>query len=176
MLLSYGVGEDSWESLALSEIQPVNPKGNQSWIFIGRTDNEAETPIFWPPDVKSWLIWKDPDAGEDWGKEEKGMTEDEMASLTRWTCVWVKSESWWWTGRPGVLWFMESQRIGHNWATELNWTLSFTQNPAMCLVQSGHSKKKKKICWMNEYDTFSLVSSSLHLCKKIFGKGDERES
>ena len=51
---------------------------NQSWIFIGRTDVEAETPIFWPPDVKNWLIWKDPDAGKDWGREEKGMTEDEM--------------------------------------------------------------------------------------------------
>ena len=61
------------------EIQPVYPKGNQSWIFIGRTYVEAETPIFWPPDSKSWLIWKDPDAGKDWRWEEKGATEDEMA-------------------------------------------------------------------------------------------------
>ena len=60
------------------EIQAVNPKGNQSWIFIGRTDAEAETPILLPPDVKNWLIWKDPAAGKDWGREEKGMTEDEM--------------------------------------------------------------------------------------------------
>ena len=60
------------------EIQPVHPKGNQSWIFIGRTDVEAETPIFWPPDVKSWLIGKDPDDGKDWGQKEKGMTEDQM--------------------------------------------------------------------------------------------------
>ena len=60
------------------EIQPVYPKGNQSWIFIGRSDAEAETPILWPSDVKSWLIWKDPDAGKDWRQEEKGMTEDEM--------------------------------------------------------------------------------------------------
>ena len=59
-------------------IQLVNPQGNQSWIFIGRTDAEAETPILWPPDVKSWLIWKGPDAGEDWRQEEKGTTEDEM--------------------------------------------------------------------------------------------------
>ena len=59
------------------EIQPVNPKGNQSWIFIGRTEAEAETPILWSPDAKSWLIWKDTDAGKDWGQEEKGMTEDE---------------------------------------------------------------------------------------------------
>ena len=60
------------------EIQLVNPKGNQSWIFIGRTDVEAETPILWLPNVKNWLIWKDPNAGKDWTQEEKGMTEDEM--------------------------------------------------------------------------------------------------
>ena len=61
------------------EIQPVHPKGGQSWIFIGRTDVEAETPILWPPDAKSWLIWKEPDAEKDWGQAEKGMTEGEMA-------------------------------------------------------------------------------------------------
>ena len=61
------------------EIQPVHPKGDQSWVFIGRTDVEAETPILWPPEVKSWLIWKDPDAGKDWGQEEKGPTEDAVA-------------------------------------------------------------------------------------------------
>ena len=60
------------------EIQLVRPKGNQSWMFIGRTDVEAETPILWPPIVKSWLIWEDPDAGNDWGQEEKATTEDEM--------------------------------------------------------------------------------------------------
>ena len=60
------------------EIKPVSPKGNQSWIFIGKTDAEAETPILWPPDAKKWLIGKDPDAGKDWGQEEKGTTEDEM--------------------------------------------------------------------------------------------------
>ena len=64
--------------LDLKEIQPVHPKGDQSWVFIGRTDVEAETPILWPPDVKNWLIWKDPDAGKDWRQEEKGTTEDEM--------------------------------------------------------------------------------------------------
>ena len=61
-----------------NEIQPVNPKGNQSWMFIGKTDAEAETPILWPPDGKNWLIWKDPDAGKNWRQEEKGTTEDEM--------------------------------------------------------------------------------------------------
>ena len=64
--------------LDCKEIQPVNPRGNQSWIFIGRTDAEAETPILWPPDVKNWLIEKDPDAGKDWRQEEKGTAEDEM--------------------------------------------------------------------------------------------------
>ena len=60
------------------EIQPVHPKGDQSWVFIGRTDAEAEAPVLWLPDAKSWLIWKDPGAGKDWGQEEKRMTEDEM--------------------------------------------------------------------------------------------------
>ena len=64
--------------LDCKEIQPVNPKGNQSWIFIGKTDAEAKTPILWPPDAKNWLISKDPDAGRDWGQEEKGTAEDEM--------------------------------------------------------------------------------------------------
>ena len=71
--------EKTFESpLACKEIQPVHSKGDQSWVFIGRTDAKAETPILWRPDAKSWLIWKDPDAGKDWGQEEKGMTEDEM--------------------------------------------------------------------------------------------------
>ena len=64
--------------LDCKEIQPIHPKGDQSWVFIGRTDVEAETPILWPPYAKSWLIGKDPDAGKDWGQEEKGTTEDEM--------------------------------------------------------------------------------------------------
>ena len=78
MLLNCGVGEDSWESLDSKEIQPVNPKGNQSWMFIGRTDAEAETPILWPLDAKNWLIGKDTGAGKDWRQEGKGTTEDEM--------------------------------------------------------------------------------------------------
>ena len=66
--------------LDCKEIQPVHPKGNQSWVFIGRTDAAAETPMLWPPDVKSWLIGEDPDAGKDWGREEKGMTEGETVA------------------------------------------------------------------------------------------------
>ena len=110
--------------LDCKEIQPVHPKGNQSWIFIGRTDTEVETPKLWPPDAKSWLLWKDPDAGKDWRWEENGMTEDEMmdASLTQWAWVWVNSRNCWWTGRPGMLQSVGLQRVGHDWATELNWT------------------------------------------------------
>ena len=80
MILNYGVGEDSWESLGLQGdgLQPVHPKRNQSWIFFGRTDAEAETPILWPPNSKNWLIGKDPDAGKDWRWEEKGTTKDEL--------------------------------------------------------------------------------------------------
>ena len=73
------LGETLEGPLDCKEIQPIHPKGDQSWLFIGRTDVEAETPIIWPPDVKTWLTRKDPDAGRVWGQEEKGMTEDEMA-------------------------------------------------------------------------------------------------
>ena len=70
--------------LDCKKIQPVHPKGNQSWIFIGRTDAEAETPILWPSDATSWLIWKDPGAGKNWGQQEKGMTKDEMVGWHQW--------------------------------------------------------------------------------------------
>ena len=81
MLLNYGTGEDSRESLALQGDQPVNPKGNQSWIFTGRTDANAEAPILWPPDAKSRYIGNNPDAGKNW-RQEKWMTEDEMVGTT----------------------------------------------------------------------------------------------
>ena len=78
MLLNCGAGEDFCKSLGLQGDPTVHPKGDQSWVFIGRTDAEAETPILWPPHAKSWFTGKDP-AGMDWGQEEKGMTEDKMA-------------------------------------------------------------------------------------------------
>ena len=112
-------------SLDGKEIQPVHPKGDQSWMFFGRTDAKSETPILWPPDAMCWLIGKDSDAGRDWGQEEKGTTEDEMAGWHHQLDghEWVISGSWWWTGRPGMLQFMGSQRVGHDWATELtDWT------------------------------------------------------
>ena len=104
--------------LDCKEIKPVNPKGNQSWVFTGKTDTGAETPILWPPDAKNWLTGKDPNAGQDWRQEEKGTTEDEMVE---WHPLLDGHESeqapgsWWWTGRPGVLQSMGSQRVEHDW-------------------------------------------------------------
>ena len=99
------------------ESQPVHPKGNQSWIFIGRTDAEAEAPILWLPDAKNWLIWKDPDAGKDWGQEEKRVTEDEMAGWHHWL---DGHESEWATGLACCgSWGRKSWTWVSNW-TELN--------------------------------------------------------
>ena len=85
MLLNCGVGEDSWEFLELQGDQPVNLKGDKSWIFIGRADTEAEAPILWPPDVKSQLIEKDPDAGKDWRQKERGWQRiRSLDSITKW--------------------------------------------------------------------------------------------
>ena len=110
--------------LDCKEIQPVHSKRDQRWVFFGRNDAKAETPVLWPPHAKSWLT------GKEWcweglGAGEKGDDrgwDGWMASPTLWTWVWVNSGSWWWTGRPGVLQFMGSQRVGHDWATELNWS------------------------------------------------------
>ena len=110
--------------LDCKEIQPVHPKGDQSWVFFGRTDAKAETPVLWPPHVKSWLIGKDPDAGRDWGQKEKGTTEDEMAGwhhgLDGCECEWTPGVG---DGQGGLgccnSW---GHTVGHDWATELNWT------------------------------------------------------
>ena len=110
--------------LDCKEIQPVHCKGDQSWVFTGRTDVEAETPILWPPDAKSWLIGKDPDAGKDWGQEEKGTTEDEMVGWH----YQLNGHEFGWTlgvgdGQGGLAccgsW---GRRVRYDWATELNWT------------------------------------------------------
>ena len=120
--------------LDFKDIQPVHSEGDQPWDFFGTNDAKAETPVLWPPHVKSWLIGKDSDAGRDWGQEEKGTTgwDGWMTSPTRWTWVWVISGSWWWTGRPGVLRFMGSQRVGHDWVTELNWKDSDIHWVSLC--------------------------------------------
>ena len=134
-------------SLVSKEIQPVHPKGDHCWEFIGRTDAEAETPILWSPHVNNWPIWKDPDSGKDWGQEEKGMTgwDGWMASPTQRTWVWVNSGSWWRTGRPGVLRSMVSQWVQHNWGTELNWQKKkFKNNNSMVLFLKQE--------WTDEFD------------------------
>ena len=113
--------------LDCKEIQPVHSEGHHPWVFFGRNDAKAETPVLWPPHAKSWLI------GKDWcweglgagGEGDDRGWDDWMASPTQWMWVWVNSGSWWWTGRPGVLRFMGSQKVGHDWATELNWTEVF---------------------------------------------------
>ena len=109
------------------EIQPVHPKGNQSWIFIGRNDVEAETPYTlatWCEELthlkRPWC-WERLKAGGE--RDDRGW-DGWMASLTQWTWAWVNSQSWWWTGRPGVLQSMGSQRVGYDWTTELNWTVT----------------------------------------------------
>ena len=120
MLLNCGVGGTLGSPLDC-KTQPVHSR-DQPWVFFGRNDAEAETPVLWTPHVKSWLI------GKDWcwvglgaGDGDDRQWDGWMASPTRWTWVWANSGSWWWTGRPGVLQFMGSQRIGHDWVTELNW-------------------------------------------------------
>ena len=119
MLLNCVLEKTLESSLDCKEIQPVHPKGIQSWIFIERTDAEAETPNF------DHLMWRT-DSFENTlmlGNSEgrRRGWDGWMASLTQWTWVWVNSGSCWWTGRPGMLQSMASQRVRHNWATELNW-------------------------------------------------------
>ena len=106
--------------LDCKEIKPVNPKGNQSWIFIGRTDAKAEAPILCPPDVKSWLIGKDPDAGKDWRREEKGTTEDEIVGWHHWLNGHEFEQAPGDDEEQGSLACYSpcGCRVGHDWATE----------------------------------------------------------
>ena len=109
--------------LDCKEIQPVHPKGDQSWVFIGRTDVEAATPILCPPDGKSWLIWKDPDAGKDWGQERKGTTEDEMVGWHH----WLNGQGFEWTpgvgdGQGGLVCCVSWGLKELNTTEQLNWT------------------------------------------------------
>ena len=106
--------------LDCKETKPVHPKGNQSWILIGRTDAEAKAPILWPPDVKNWLIGKDPDAGKDWRQKEKTAAEDEMVRYYHQFSGHEPEQTLgdWWTGKLGVLQYMGLQGVGHNLVTE----------------------------------------------------------
>ena len=140
--------------LDCKQIQPVNPIRNQSWIFIGRTDAEAETLILWSPDVKNWLIWKDLDAGKDWRWEEKGMTEDEMVGWHHWldehefeqiSGIRIDREAW-------RAWSIGSQRVRHDWVTELNrterkmeWKL-FSSSKQEEAKENREERKAKIIC------------------------------
>ena len=149
--------------LDCKEIHPVHSKGDQSWVFFGRTDVEAETPILWPPDAEL-TYWKRPWCWEGLGAGGEGDNRGWygwMASLTRWTWVWVNSGSWWWTGRPGMLRFMGLQRVGHDWATELNWTEHPLNELGRCFL-TGNLWKSFIV---NE---FIRVYSKYGLCVNVF--------
>ena len=124
MLLNCGVGQDK-SPVDFKEIQPVHPKEDQSWVFTGRTDAEAETPNTLATWCREQTPWKRPWCWErlraGGGGDDRGW-DGWMASLAGWAWVWSSSRSWRRTGKPGMLWYMRLQRVGHDWVTELNWT------------------------------------------------------
>ena len=154
--------------LDCKKIQPVHPKGDQSWVFIGRTDVEAETPILWLPDVKSWLIWKDPDAWKDWGQKEKGTTEDEMVGwhhrLNGHGFVWTPGvgdgrEAW----RAAVHGVAKSRRWLRDW-TELNWCwkkkIKLLKNLEESIIFRNNKLRYKKFSCGNN-DKYRQVPTTL---------------
>ena len=149
--------------LDCKEIQTVHPKGDQSWVFIGRTDAEAETPILCPPDAKSWLIWKDSDAGRDWGQEEKGMTEDKMVGWHH----WLNGHRFGWTpgvgdGQGGLACYSSWGRKELDMTERLNWTVS----PYICHEVMG-SHAMSLISWMLNFKPTFLLSSFTFI-KRLF--------
>ena len=157
------VQEKTLESpLDSKEIKPVNPKRHQPWISIWRTDAEAEAPKLWPPEVKSQLTGKDPDAGKDWRQEEKGTRgwDGWMASPIRWTWVWVSSGSWWWTGRPGTLQSSTPRTWGHcsPWGhKESDTTEQLNRTEPWCLLKLTSSFLKSE----QSSPCFDLTSGKL---------------
>ena len=143
MLLNCGVGEDSWESLGLQVDPTSHSKGDQSWVFFGRTDAKAETPVLWVPHEKSWLIGKDPDAGRDRGQEERGTTEDEMAG---------------WHHRLD--------------ACESEWTLGVGdgQGGLACCNSWGH-KESNTTEWLNWTELMPLVKGNWYLKVIVLSSG-----
>ena len=145
MLLNCGAVESLESPLDCKEIQPVHSEGDQPWDFFERTDAKAESPVLRPPHVKSWFIGKTlmlRGIGGRRRRVDRGW-DGWMASRTWWTWVWVNSGRWWWTGRPGVLRFMGPQRVGHDWATELNWGNSKPAPPWKGL-RRNHQKQVNK--------------------------------
>ena len=146
--------------LDCKEIQPVRPKGDQSWVFIGRTDAEAETPILWPPDAKNWLwCWKRLKAGEWEGDDWRW--DGWMASPTWWTWVWASSGSWWWTGMPGVLQSMGLQRVGHDWG--LNWTENITYTLNLILKDLVTNRTPPRIIFQPQLIPNIFLITSVYL-------------
>ena len=157
--------------LDCKEIQPVYSEGDQPWVFFGRNDAKAETPVLWPPHAKSWLI------GKDWcweGFGAGGEGDDRgwagwMASRTWWTWVWVNSGRWWWTGRPGVLWFMGLQRVGHDWVTELNsWWTTSVDSLIHCFYSVTY--REIRLSSFSKIHLFNKLTKFLVLCE-ILGIG-----
>ena len=150
-------------SLDYKKIQPVHPKGDQSWVFIGRTDAKAQTPILWPPDAKSWLIGKYPDDRKDWGQEEKGTTEDEMAGWHH----WLDGHEFEWTpgvdDRQGGLACCNSWGCKEldNWANELNWTMFFQG----CCPSFMATCRRKSFCHL--FSLFLIVTNRVCRCSEI---------
>ena len=140
-----------------------------------RTDTEAEASILWPPDMRNWLIRKDPNGGEDWNQEEKRTTENEigsMASPTRWTWVWASSWNWWWAGKPGMLQSMGSKMVGHDWVTELNWTELLSHSDSLWPPRDFPGKNTGVGCHSLHQGMFLTQRLNPHLlclwhCRKI---------
>ena len=159
--------------LDFKEIQPGHSEGDQPWDFFGRNDAKAETPVLWPPHAKSWFIEKDwcwEGLGVGGEGDDRGW-DGWMASPTRWTWVWVNSGSWWWTGRPGVLRFLGSQRVGHDWATEPNWMDAPTKQ--LSSLPIFVSMPKDFLLWLHP-DTFitnnfpsTLISTPKYLILRL---------
>ena len=153
--------------LDCKDIQPVHSKGDQSWVFIGRTDVEAETPILWLTHAelthrkRPWC-WEGLGAG---GEGDTRGWDGWMASPTRWTWVWVNSGSWWWTGRPGVLQFMGLQRVRHDW---VNWTELNTNFLVLPLFSPAHLILFLSYCFLSTYYRLEIVLGSFHFLYHLF--------
>ena len=150
LMLWIVVLEKTLESpLDSKEIQLVHPKGNQSWIFTGRTDAEAETPILWQPDARADSFEKRPWC---WERLKAGGEGDDrgwdgwMTSLTQWTWVWVNSGGWWWTGRPGMLQSMGSPRVRHSWVTEQQQQQHVVLQSKECYILPLVSPQQESFC------------------------------